>query len=508
MSLTRLLHLPFVYSRKMRVRQILSMGGAYQKLRHLIPRAYFKPSNVTRGSYPSALLKAFPPASSNSTPYTVLGTITEYLLRYPEDKITPDALMNVCAIFEVPISPEVAFSASTSLYIESVKQTRVEIEEKLDRNESLQYDEVLEFRTETILVEGHPDIRTKTQVFEVKTSCSLVTDWGGFIAQAFAYASLDSNVERVNIVLPLQSHVESYDVSEWARREEYRDLLATFAVQHNKGPTLMQTLGYAVFSALPIGSHWAREERQSPYSKKIKRRLSLSELINVLPLSEVPYQTFISWNTNIRVSDADIEKCGELITSKGISIYAHAPYLINLCEPGGDEYGIKCLAKTLDIAKRCKFKGVVVHTGKWNTKKKVIKNPLRAMKNFLRKVLPHATEECHLLLETPSGQGSETLTLIDKFMGFIGRMDDPRLGACIDTCHVWASGYDPYEYLERFLASPVKNQLKLIHFNDSRDKKGSKHDRHMPAGGGEIGTMELFECAKLALKNRIDMVRE
>lgn len=67
------------------------------------------------------------------------------------------------------------------------------------------------------------------------------------------------------------------------------------------------------------------------------------------------------------------------------------------------------------------------------------------MKKNLLECLPLATKECPLLLETPAGQGTETLKAMKDFIEFVAEIADERLRICLDTCHVFACGHKPKE---------------------------------------------------------------
>jgi deoxyribonuclease-4 len=81
----------------------------------------------------------------------------------------------------------------------------------------------------------------------------------------------------------------------------------------------------------------------------------------------------------------------------------------------------------------------------------------------------------------------ETAELIDKTGG------PKRLGLCIDTCHLYATGYDiatpkgTKDLVDEIDAKVGLKQLKLLHVNDATDPLGSNRDRHAPIGKGEIG---------------------
>jgi deoxyribonuclease-4 len=135
--------------------------------------------------------------------------------------------------------------------------------------------------------------------------------------------------------------------------------------------------------------------------------------------------------------------------------------------------------------------GVVVHPGalKDDTRANARKRAVRLIKEALAE-----TERCPILYENTAGSPQllgrdfdETAELIEKTGG------PKRLGLCIDSCHLWATGYDVgtpegmKDLADEIDAKVGLDQLKLLHVNDSRDPRGSNRDRHAPIPNGEIG---------------------
>ena len=320
----------------MRVRELLGQPRAFAQLRHTIPRAAFKPPELTKVRYPTAVLaaiEAFTYKAKSVVPssHSVLGVVTEALLRSPPSAIVPATLVELCA--QVELTLEQASQPSTMAYLANVRRTR-EMMDAIAREagEEMVYDAVVSYEN----VEGHPDVRTATHVFEVKTSGKPVMDWKWYMGQLFAYAALDPNVETIHLVLPLQAHVWSWDVKDgWPRRNEYRDKLVECA---SAAPNPQEwLLSQAVLCNFPIGSHIARDKR-------------LATTVERFTTTAVPYQLFISWNTHIAVKDTDIAACAAAVQTSRARVYVHAPYMINIANPGGNNYAIKCLSRTLDIA--------------------------------------------------------------------------------------------------------------------------------------------------------------
>jgi deoxyribonuclease-4 len=150
-------------------------------------------------------------------------------------------------------------------------------------------------------------------------------------------------------------------------------------------------------------------------------------------------------------------------------------------------------------------KGVVVHVGKHTTQ--TMEAAMAAMRANVAAVLPSATAECPLLLETPAGQGTEMLRSYEEFVGFVKSFANPAFRLCVDTCHVFACGHQPKEYLERLVAED-RNLLTLVHFNDSKDVCGACKDRHAFAGTGMIGAKTMNAIAELCRTHKIPAVIE
>ncbi len=106
---------------------------------------------------------------------------------------------------------------------------------------------------------------------------------------------------------------------------------------------------------------------------------------------------------------------------------------------------------------------------------------------------PHTT----ILLETMSGKGSEVGGRFEELRAIIdGTKAGPRLGVCLDTCHIYDAGYDIVNDLDGVLAEFDKviglDRLKAIHINDTKNPYQSHKDRHEKIGRGYLG-LAFFE---------------
>jgi deoxyribonuclease-4 len=473
----------------LRVRQILQDSTACQVLKKYLPSGVFIPELET-GKYPSALLSIFPAAEK----YAWLGVITEELLRIPSVGIVPASVVS-CVQKWFPTMPvesldKVKKSKTTVAFLELVKKTRVELETV--KKGVLQYEKVLEADS----VQGHPDIRTETQVFEVKTTGRPEASWQAFLLQLFSYAALCPEAEEALLVLPLQGTVVRYTLGgaqPWRERAAFRQALRSEANRLLSVAVVDHTLGAALRELFAIGCH-------------IGKKKSLADTIHQIADYSKPYQIFLGnpQSTKISVADSDLAAAARLVVERSAKIYIHTQYIINLSNKvlEGDNWTLNTLMTSARAGAAMGARGVVVHVGK--SVGRPIAEALETMRDCLRAALSAATAECPILLETPAGQGTETLTDRDEFIEFVRSFADPRLRICLDTCHVFACGYDPLEYIR----TVPSDMLKLVHYNDSKEPCGSCKDRHALMGTGHIGMAKMQAIAEHCGAQGLPMVIE
>ncbi len=181
------------------------------------------------------------------------------------------------------------------------------------------------------------------------------------------------------------------------------------------------------------------------------------------------------------------------------SVVAHDSYLINLCSPDDRLWEKSIDACHLEL-QRCERLGVetlVVHPG----------GHMGQGEEFAMRRLADAIDVLHdrrpaggasIALETMAGQGTVIGHRFAQLAGVIGLTRDPdRVGVCLDTCHVFAAGYDLrtraayQETMRRFEGTIGLARLRAVHVNDSKRELGSRVDRHEHVGKGHLG-LEAF----------------
>jgi len=188
----------------------------------------------------------------------------------------------------------------------------------------------------------------------------------------------------------------------------------------------------------------------------------------------------------------DLEKGRALIENSGFGPWvAHAPYTINLssAKPDVREFGINTIIDDLDRMKRMGAGFLVVHAGSHGGQgEKQGEDLFLAALNTL---LPHCPDSMFLLIEVMAGQGTELGSSLEQVQKLLERVEDnSRLGLCLDSCHLFAAGYDVRDW-DTFwtqLCNTIDyEKVKVLHLNDSKFPLGSRKDRHAALGQGEIG---------------------
>ncbi len=118
-----------------------------------------------------------------------------------------------------------------------------------------------------------------------------------------------------------------------------------------------------------------------------------------------------------------------------------------------------------------------------------------------------------VLIETMAGQGSEIGGTFEQVREIMRRIDlSDKVGVCLDTCHVFAAGYDIVHDLDGVLETFDKHigldRLKALHVNDSLCPLGSRRDRHAPIGKGCIGLDALLALVNHPALTKLPMILE
>ncbi len=217
------------------------------------------------------------------------------------------------------------------------------------------------------------------------------------------------------------------------------------------------------------------------------------------------------------LTDKQVRAFREARDAAGIHpVVAHASYLINLASLD-EKVWEKSFAAIVDELDRCDKLGVdslVVHPGSHNGEGEEL-----GMRRILE-AMDRLTDErpavrTRLLLETTAGQGSSlghTFEQIARLLTQVGKPD--YFGVCLDTCHVFAAGYDistprgAAAVIDEFDEVVGLKHLYAIHLNDSKRECGSRVDRHDHVGQGEIGSRGLAAFVRDERLDHLPMLLE
>src|SRR6185503_7998370 len=199
------------------------------------------------------------------------------------------------------------------------------------------------------------------------------------------------------------------------------------------------------------------------------------------------------------LAPADVKLFREKLAASGIektSVIVHMPYLPNLSGPEG-EYYAKSVETLAGEMQRCSALGIpylVIHLG--SHMGKGTKSGIDQLVGAINSAHDRSKTkgEPVVLLENNAGQKNSVGGNFEELRLILDRLGPKGYGVCLDTCHLFASGYDlrtrenVSETLEHFGKVVGIRQLKAVHLNDSKGSLKSNIDRHEHIGLGHIGS--------------------
>lgn len=196
------------------------------------------------------------------------------------------------------------------------------------------------------------------------------------------------------------------------------------------------------------------------------------------------------------LTDRDMEAFDQARRETGINaIVSHTAYLINLGSPEKKKFDRSCSALIHEMARAAQLgiPMVVHHPGAHMETGETV-GVKRIAEGINRVLCESKRNGPRLLLETCAGQGTTLGHTFEQLAAIVEETEQPeRLGFCLDTCHIFAAGYDirteeSYrKTMAAFDAVLGLDLLKVIHLNDALRDLGSKVDRHAHIGKGKIG---------------------
>ncbi len=175
------------------------------------------------------------------------------------------------------------------------------------------------------------------------------------------------------------------------------------------------------------------------------------------------------------------------------AVLIHAVYLLNCASEDEEirEKSLRSLIQSLRVGLGIGAAGVVLHAG--SAKQGDVGQAIGRAGDLIREALTE-TEGCPLHIENTAGAGGTLGRSFDELAALLEAAGgEERLGVCLDSCHLLASGYDIRterglsDALEAFDRAVGLERLRSLHVNDSMVALGSNRDRHALLGEGELG---------------------
>jgi deoxyribonuclease-4 len=192
---------------------------------------------------------------------------------------------------------------------------------------------------------------------------------------------------------------------------------------------------------------------------------------------------------------ANFERFKERRDEAGIrSVVCHALYLCNLAAPddGVYEKSVAAMVNTMDVACAIDADAVVFHVG--SHLGSGFEAGLERVVPAMEQVLARCSDTTWLLMENSAGAGGTIGRSLEELVTIWERLDrHPRLGVCLDSCHLYVSGVDVTDrgtldaLLDEVDDAMGFERLRALHVNDSATPLGSNRDRHANILEGVLG---------------------
>ena len=176
------------------------------------------------------------------------------------------------------------------------------------------------------------------------------------------------------------------------------------------------------------------------------------------------------------------------------AVLCHAIYLINLAAPNDEVYekSVAAMQSTMQIACGIEADGVVFHVG--SHLGAGLDACMKGIVKALKQILKGCDDRTWLLIENSAGAGGTIGRSVDELAVLVDRLErHPRVGICLDSCHLWVSGVDVTDpgaldaCLDEVDERIGLDRLRALHVNDAAAELGSNRDRHANVGEGLLG---------------------
>lgn len=197
----------------------------------------------------------------------------------------------------------------------------------------------------------------------------------------------------------------------------------------------------------------------------------------------------------LNLTDEDIDKFVAFRRANYDQAFVHGAYWSNVTDISGR--GFYSLQKEIELAEKLEFTHIVIHPGSFS---KSIEREQRVdyIANAV-KILLNKSSKIIILLENSPHKDTSFSPNIEEFGElFVKLSNNPRVQMCIDTAHAYVAGYDistPQKvdlFIKNLVKAVGKENIGLVHCNDTKKKCGSYLDEHAVIGYGNIGMEALY----------------
>lgn len=361
-------------------------------------------------------------------------------------------------------------------------------------------------------IQGHPDLIYEDCIYDIKTTGMFNAMRSNTILQLLSYFCLGRELfpgkfNKVGLILPAQNLILEVNLKGWDHTLFWKELHLCIDRkkdrEHRYTIDSLMMMKYILTREMVVGGH--------------VHKTNMFQVMKEYP--HLPIQFFVAGrsNSNTSVAQPFRKKLKEACSTHKSGVYIHSPYTLNLSNPNaqgvreGEEYDVSYVTRRtrylLQLGTECGLKGIVIHCGKRG--KLTWDQAICNMWMEVHYIVSKASKECPLLIETSAGETGELYADVKEFIQFyhdLAPYVKKRVKICVDTCHVFSCGYDPYEYMMELINHQVP--IGLIHYNDSLFDKGCHKDRHAQIGDGYIGYSPLIKVLYKAMELGIDCVYE
>jgi deoxyribonuclease-4 len=209
----------------------------------------------------------------------------------------------------------------------------------------------------------------------------------------------------------------------------------------------------------------------------------------------------------VQIFPDDYVNLKKYIIANKLKVILHSPFIINASQFfNNNSFTTKLLIENIKFCLNNNISTYVLHNGivvrKHNmTTKQAINNMYKLLYYVCKTLKLNKNKDFKICLELLSGGVNDILYNINEFGKFYNILKNNKytknIKVCIDTCHVFSSGYDirTIDYTKEFIKGLENNigleNIKLIHLNDSFFELNSRKDQHEEIGKGKIGKKSL-----------------